>query len=313
MDIFHVIIDTSILRRTYFKTGEFERLLKRAKQGVLKLYIPEIVLEERRTQLLFEYNKLVADARAAIERMQRSHMTMLLEGLPAPECMFPSAEDVDRNSHAVFQQYLAENRVEVIPFSYEHAARALQRYMRRVSPFAYVEDRSGERKHIPDSWILEAAIDIKGRPGRHCVLVDDGRFEDALKLVGFEVYKDIEKLDMAVADATAVVPIVVAENRDGGEPPEALPMDKLREDVFKGMNVIVMGVNEALGNPGKDQLFASLEAAGVDRAIAEHEAKTLVFSGLLTDMGSHLIPTDAGVARRAAAEKVVTDLLMKMI
>lgn len=312
MDLFHVIIDTSVLTRAHFRTGNFERLLLRVQQGVLKLYIPQIVLEERRTRLLFDYNKLAEQAKGALLKMQRGPLEMLLEGLPAPECVFPTREEVDRNSRAVFQQYLTDNRVEVLTFSFDHASRAVERYMHGAPPFKPAEDRTGERKHIPDSWILEAAMEIKARPGRHCVLVDDERFEWALKSVDFEVFKDIDTLDAEVEAATAVVPVrgTAPAEAAGGEP---APLDNLRGEVFKDMDVIVLGMNEALGNPDKERLFATLNGLGVERAIAEHEARTLVLSGILTDTGSHLIPTNAELAGRATAEQVVRDLLMRMI
>jgi hypothetical protein len=40
--------------------------------GRLKLYIPEVVLEERRTQSLFDYNKYAKEVRAALVKMRRS-------------------------------------------------------------------------------------------------------------------------------------------------------------------------------------------------------------------------------------------------
>lgn len=315
MDTFHVIIDTSILRRAHFKTGNFQRLLRRVQQGVVKLYIPQIVLEERRTQLLFEYSQLAEQAKTALRTMQRDHLAMLLEGLPAPECVFPSREEADRNSRAVFEQYLKDNRVEVLAFSFDHASRALERYMHGAPPFKPTKDRDVERKHIPDSWILEAALEIKAKPGRHCVLVHDERFEWALKSLEFEVFNDIEVLDTEVEANSAVVPIRVSAP---GEPSgvagaELAPLDNLRSEAFKDMKIIVLGMNEALDNPGKEKLFASLAKLGVDRTIAEHEAKTLALSGILTDTGSHLVPTNVELARHAAAAEVVRDLLLRMI
>lgn len=314
MDIFHVIIDTSVLTRAHFKTGNFERLLRRVQQGFVKLYIPQIVLEERRTQLLFEYNRLAEQANGALLKMQRGQLEMLLEGLPAAECAFPTREEVDRNSRVVFQRYLDDNRVEVLTFSFDHASRTVERYMHGAPPFKPAEHRTSERKHIPDSWILEAALEIKARSGRHCVLVDDERFEWALRSVEFEVFKDIDTLDAEIEVATAVVRIQAAPGKSGyavGE--EAAQLDKLRSEAFKDMDVIVLGMNEALGNPSKERLFNTLEGLGVVRAIAEHEARTLVLSGILSDTGSHFIPTDAKLAGRAAGQQVVRDLLLKMI
>ncbi|MDR3682779.1 MAG: PIN domain-containing protein [Geothrix sp.] len=155
MEIFHVIIDTSVLTETPFKEGNFERLLQRVHQGVIKLYIPEVVLEERRTQLLFDYNKYAEEARAALRKMGRLPLKMLLEGLPLPEAVdLPSRDAVNRNSRAIFLKYLADNRVEVLPFSSDHAARAMERYMHGITPFKPAMNREPERKHIPDSWTL---------------------------------------------------------------------------------------------------------------------------------------------------------------
>lgn len=315
MDIFHVIVDTSILTRAHFKTGSFERLLRRVQQGVLKLYIPQIVVEERRTRLLQEYGKLARQAEGAILQLQRDHLAMLVEGLPAPACVLPTLEEVDRNSRSVFQKYLADNRVEVLAFTFEHAVRAMERYMQGAPPFNPAEDRTNERKHIPDSWILEAALDVKARLGRHCVLVNDERFASALTSLDFEVFKDIDSLDSVVEEATAVEPVQVRAKGEPSDTPEGQLnlLGKLRGDAFKNMDVIVLGINEALGNPAKEALFATLDSMGLTRVIAEHEAKTLVLSGILTDTGSHLIPTNAELARQAAHEQVVTDLLLKAI
>jgi hypothetical protein len=69
---------------------------------------------------------------------------------------------------------------------------------------------------------------------------------------------------------------------------------------------------EGLGSPGKEKLFSELERIGVNRAIAEHEAKTLVLAGVLMETTSHLIPTNRALARQAAQEEVVQNLLLKV-
>lgn len=312
MDIFHVIIDTSILRREPFGSASFNRLLNRIQQGVIRVYIPHVVVEERRTQMLSEYSKCVDDAKKAVRDANRAHLAMLIKGLPAPECAFPTREEVDRNSRSAFQQYLDENRIEILNFTFDHATRTLEKYMLGVPPFKSDVSRTDERKHIPDSWILEAALELKARSGRHCVLVNDGRFESVLKDEGFEVYKDIEALDSEIESATAVVPI---RGTAQVEPivQHSEPLNNLRGEAFKNMDIVVLGMNEALGNPEKEKLFSTLQGIGVDRTIAEHEARTLVLSGTLRDTGSHLLPTNAELAGKAATLQVVRDLLMRMI
>lgn len=320
--IFHVIVDTSVLHQAPFGSARFERLLRRVRQGVVKLYIPEVVLEERRTQLLFEYNKLADEARGALMKMSETPLSMLLEGIPMPGPLdLPSRDEVDRNSRAMFLKYLADNKVEVLPFTVEHAARTLDRYMHGKSPFQRVEKRESERKHIPDSWILEAALEIKARLGRHCVLVKDQRFKSALQEEGFEVFGEIDLLDKDIEAATAVVPIrapgpsAVPEEEEATAAPIApqSALEKLRADAFKDLDVVVLGMNEALKNPDKEAFFATLERLDVDRAKAELMASTLVASGVLNEIGNRLIPTDVPLAERMAAESVVRALLLRMI
>lgn len=319
MEIFHVIVDTSVLNQAQFGSGRFDKLLRRVRQGVLKLYIPEVVLEERRTQLLYDYNRCAEDARGALLKMSRSPLSMLLEGIAVPGPLdLPSRDEVDRSSRVVFLKYLADNKVEVLPFTAEHAARALDRYMHGKPPFKPAEKREPERKHIPDSWIFEAALEVKVRPGRHCVLVKDDRFQWALQEAGFEVFGEIDPLDQVIEAATAVVPIRAAGSAaapEAGAAPIAphSALEKLRADAFKDMDVIVMGMNEALKNPDKEAFFATLEGLSVDRTKAELMASTLVASGVLNEIGNRLIPTDVLLAERMAAEPVVRALLLKMI
>ena len=74
-----------------------------------------------------------------------------------------------------------------------------------------------------------------------------------------------------------------------------------------------MGINEALNAPGKDTLFNALESVGVNRAIAEHEAQTLVLSGVLKDLGHHFVPTSRAQAAAALAQGVVQELLLRLL
>lgn len=323
MEIFHVIVDTSVLNQAQFGSGRFGKLLRRVRQGVVKLYIPEVVLEERRTQLLYDFNRYAEEARGALLKMSRSPLSMLLDGIPMPGPLdLPSRDDVDRNSRAVFLKYLADNKIDVLPFTPEHAVRALDRYMHGKPPFKPAEKREPERKHIPDCWIFEAALEIKARSGRHCVLVKDDRFQWALQDAGFEVFGEIDPLDQVIEAATAVVPIrapgtaAVPAAGDAAAAPPIAPqsaLEKLRADAFKDLDVIVLGTNEALKNPDKEAFFATLESLDVDRAKAELMASTLVASGVLNEIGNRLIPTDVPLAQRMAAEPVVRALLLRMI
>ncbi|WP_457447142.1 PIN domain-containing protein [Roseateles sp. P5_E4] len=308
MDTFHIIFDTSLLRQTPFGHPNFARLLRRVQQGVAKLYIPLIVLEERRTQLLDDYDEVMVAVRSKLGELKRGSLGMICDGIVNPDLRVPSRADLDRHSVEVLRAYLAANKIEVLPFTGEHGDRAWARYFNVSPPFNGEEKREKRRRDIPDSWILEAALDIKAKAGRHIVLVRDGKLEGALRDDGFEIWKDIELLDAAIEEATAVVPI-------RGRPlaVAAVPLDQLRSKRFENLDRIVLGMIDAWETPVKDELFSRLEALGIPRDFAEHEAKTLQLSGMLQDIGNRYLPMNPETARLAAEDPLVQDLLVKSL
>ena len=196
----------------------------------------------------------------------------------------------------------------VLPYTLEHANGVWGRYFSNKPPFDSAEKRENRRKDIPDAWILEAALDIKKKPGRHCVLARDGKLQAALQDAGIEVWDDVETLDAEIETATAVVPI-----RPATPTAIAVPLNQLRSKEFENMDRILLGMNEAWGAPAKETLFNKLAELGIRREIAEHEARTLELSGALIDTGSHLIPTNLETARLAVKDSVVQDLLLKAL
>lgn len=307
MDVFHLVIDTSMLRKLPFQHADFKRLLIRSQMGSLRIYIPQIVLEEERTAQLEKHIKAVEEMKSMFARLQRGMLGMLVKGLPEPHLDLWDVDEVARNSQTTFKQFVADNKIEVIAISIEHAAKAWARYFNMDPPFNPNEQREKRRKDIPDSWILEAGIEIKPRKGQHCALVHDGKLAEAFEEEGFKVYREVAMILNDIEQATAVVPIrppVVEE--------APVPLNQLRSPAFKDMDVIVLGLIEALNTPSKEDLFSALENAGFDRAIAEHEAHTLVLSGRLNDTGTHLIPTSRALAQQAASAEAVTEVLLKV-
>jgi hypothetical protein len=307
MDVFHLVIDTSMLRRLPFQHADFKRLLMRSQMGSLKIYIPRIVLEEERTAQLAKHLKAVEEMKSTFDKLRRGMLGMLVEGLSEPHLELWDVGEVARNSQTTFDQFVASNKIEVIAISIEHAAKAWARYFNVDPPFDLNQEREERRKDIPDSWILEAGIEIKPKKGQHCALVDDKKLAEAFEKEGFKVYRDAATMLNDIEQATAVVPIrppVVKE--------APVPLDQLRSPAFKDMDVIVLGLIEALNTPLKEELFSALENAGFDRAIAEHEARTLVLSGRLNDTGTHLIPTSQALAQQAAGTEAVTKVLLKL-
>lgn len=305
MDFFHVVIDTSMLRQMHFQHPDFERLLLCSQKGLLKIYIPHIVLEEERTSLLAKLVGIVESMRTSLNKTTEAHLSMLTQSLPRPTLDIWTADELTRNSKTVFDRIVAEHKIEVLAVSDLHTTNAWKRYFDCSPPFDPKQPRVARRQDIPDTWILEAALDLKGKQGRHCALVADGKLRAALTDQGFETFDNVASLIAVVEEANRVVSI------NPPAPPEPVPLNQLRSDAFKDVDLIVLGVNEVLRSPGKEALFAELERFGVDRTIAEHEARTLVLSGVLKDTGNHLIPTNPALAVHAADAEVVQQLLLK--
>jgi hypothetical protein len=305
MEVFHLVIDTSMLRKFPFQHPDFERLLYRSQMGKLRIYIPHIALEEERTAQLVKHAQAAELMTTTFLKLQRGMLGLLVKGLPEPLLKLWSVKEVGRNSKESFNAFVESNKIDVIPISHEHAIRAWARYFDVEPPFNPEEAREARRKDIPDSWILEAGIELKPRRGRHCALVNDNKLASAFEAEGFEVYRSVDSLLDAIDRATAVTQAMPAAVEEA-----AVPLDQLRSAAFKDMDVIVLGINEVLGAPPKEALMAALEQAGFDRDVAEHEARTMVLSGRLTDTGTHFIPTSRALAQQAAqAEPVINALL----
>jgi len=307
MDFFHVVIDTSMLRQMHFQHPDFVRLLLRSRKGLLKIYIPHIVLEEERTYLLSKLVENVEKVHGTLKKSTEGLPAMLTQNLPRPTLDIWTKEELARNSKEIFEKIVVENKIEVLAISEAHTTNAWKRYFDCAPPFNPDQPRATRRKDIPDSWILEAALDLKGKQGRLCALVADGKLRDALKDQGFDVYNNVESLIDAVEGANKALPI------NPPPPAEPVSLDQLRSQAFQDVDLIVLGVNEALRSPAKDALFDTLARCGIDRAIAEHEARTLVLSGVLKDTGQHFIPTNAAQAVRAADSEVVQLVLLRAL
>ncbi len=305
--MFHVLVDTSFLFRAHFAHPDFQKLLLRSQEGKIKIHIPHIVLEEQRTRILAGIHQKLRQARKAFEDAKRAGAyEMFTDGLPDPHMILWSDEDVDRRSKQFVQSFVEDNKIDILNLSPDHAARAWARYFDVAPPFNSQEaDREQRRKDIPDSWIFEAALDLKSRGGNLCALCGDGRLKDALEAEGFEIFTDAQALADRVDAALAVYP-------RRAPPPSDKPLrEQLRSRAFEVVCVAVLGFVEAFGTPPKEKLFDLLERAGFDRRVAEHEAEGLVLAGVLQDSGHHLLPTDRGLAQRAAAE--VEHLVVKLL
>lgn len=177
----YVLIDTSFLWDTPFDHGDFQKLLLRSRAGTLKVCIPFIAWEERRTQLLEALCGKVARARQAFDAATSGETAkMFVESLPYPSLSIWSTSELDVKSREAMSSFAAANKIEVLEIGPDHSARAWDRYFSTKAPFNPEEPREKRRRDIPDSWILEAAADLRRRDGSFFALCRDGRLSTVL-------------------------------------------------------------------------------------------------------------------------------------
>ena len=189
--ITHLLIDTSYLFKfgTGFEHPDFMNLLHcSAVEGTLKIYIPHIVWEERRTQLLDEAYSSRRKLRESFEALNKELATnIILKGLASPALSVWSESEIDTWSKEAMKNFAAANKIEIVSLAPDHADRAWNRYFNVQPPFNRDEKRENRRKDIPDSWIFEAAIDVAKKHSGLLALVPDGKLSNALKSSGIQV------------------------------------------------------------------------------------------------------------------------------
>lgn len=309
MKVFHVLIDSSVLYDTHFNHPDFRLLLQRSQERKIKIYIPHIVLEEHRTQMTAEIDQKVKEANRAFRlasRSERKHL-FFTQGLREPHFELWTPEEIDKHSRQVVKDFVLENKIEELPIGADHASRAWSRYFDVAPPFNADTERTARRKDIPDSWIFEAALDLKARGLNDlCALCGDRRLKYALKEAGFEIFEKVELLAAMVDAALAVYPI------GGASPaPATLLRESLKSADFADVKVAVLGFIGYFDAPPKEKLFELLEQAGFDRRVVENVAQGLVLASMLRDSGNHYLPVDKSVAQQAADE--VQPLVLKLL
>ena len=158
-----VFWDTSSIREAGFHDTDCQKLLKYSKSNVVKLFVSHIAWEELRTQFLQSACSEVLKLQRQFDTVRRRQpASLILQGLRSPGMDLWGEPEIEARSHESMAEFARDNRITVVPIGANHAARAWRRYFEASLPFnREVTDREKRRKDIPDSWILEAAIDVK--------------------------------------------------------------------------------------------------------------------------------------------------------
>lgn len=319
-----VFLDTSYIRKVGFRNPDFQKLIANSKSNLLRLFVSHVAWEERRTQYLEKATSQVLTLGREFEKLQQGRSdNFILQGLPPPVMNLWNKTELDARSHEVMAAFARDNHITIVPLGGDHAERAWRRYFETSPPFnPDVPKREDRRKDIPDSWILEAAIDVKREHSSLIALCDDKRFADALvQVLGIPVFNTAQDA-LDHIDGAAQPPRVIksVKTRDAAYAPpkerqvhpdgELAAALTVAETQFRTVGTKVIGLVSHLGTPTKDQLYAILEQSGIPIAVTKSVAEQLALGKTIVDTGHHYIPgnKEAGAQAKAAVEAEIIRL-----
>lgn len=303
-----VLIDTSYLCKVGFNHPDLRKLFHYSTTGALKVFVPHVAWEERRTQLLEEAcGKVDALSRALEALKAECARNIVAGGLMPPALPSWSKAELDAHSNDVMTAFAAENKIEIVALAPDHGERTWGRYFRRELPFNSAEARQNRRKDIPDCWIFEAAIDLKARFPELFALCADGKLATALESIGLVVLSDAEQLLIKIEGLPSEPGPRASPEKDAIRKSwEAPPQNRLEgvlaqaREEFKELDIKILGFVAYIGSPSKDQLFDLLSRSGVSIEIAKNASERLAIAGMITDTGNHFLATNKEAADLAA-------------
>jgi PIN domain len=312
----HLLIDTSYLTGVNFGDGDLQKLLRYSREGELKIFIPRLVWEERRTQLLECAKSDVTKLRDAFQKvLDRAGRNITLVGLPPPILRLWSNADMDSNSRSALAAFAAEHKIEIVEIAADHSARAWERFFSVGLPYNPDQPRTQRRKDIPDAWILETAIDLARLHPKLAALCPDGNLSNAFKANSIAVFKTAAEIltrieeslaEQAQATATARSAEEIIPTAAQAEPP-AFRSDELAtlldhaQSSSRTLDIKIAGFVTYLAGPTKNQLVDLLRRSGFAEDLIGNGIGRLVLSGIIRDTGNHYLPANRQIGDLAAA------------
>ncbi len=185
-----IVFDTNCLKSTSWNAPAFRALVELSSQGQVKVFVPEIVFHERRTQWRDEFAKGSSEIEKVLAH--RSNDPLLT---PADRAAYQAvlkalpASDAEARSQASFDRYFEEAGFEVVRITGAQTTEAFKRYFAGTTPYKSIKARSD----IPDGFVFAAMAAVADREGRAFCLCNDNQLVTALSgHTGITVFGSVE-------------------------------------------------------------------------------------------------------------------------
>jgi len=199
--------------------------------GAIKVFVPEIAYDERRTQWRDDYAKAMSQVSETLARYASDAVTTEADRGPlaAAAAALPSL-DAEARSQRSFEAFFKRSRFAVIPVTEAHAKEAFRRYFVGETPFKGVKNRAD----IPDGFILAAMVQVLDTEGTAYCLCSDGELSRAVAAVhGAKVLRDVK----AVLEEPDLIALrdELETGRAWNEAKGSFPMARARQELTEWM------------------------------------------------------------------------------
>ncbi len=306
-----VFLDTAFFKKYSDRDRYAPDFLKYCRDGKIALVTSHICLEEWRSQKVQHLNDYLASANSSYNS-QTSSNPIADEILAPYRLRHPDQEEIDENSQRIVSRFVEANGIIRYMPTDQHIERTWRSYFRGFPPFKARKNA----KDIPDSWIYEAAKDVRFHEDYEHIenkfsIGGDEFLNKHLKKLGLKPITVIELLELLkqeeagvnrpvealATDRTAVaVPVAVDEITSLDEVLNGAMTDEMRQIYIR-----LLGYTHYLNNPGKEQLFTLIERRGFNPELIKAAAALLSQPSLelLQDTGNHILPTNRAICEEA--------------
>ncbi|MEQ1704748.1 MAG: PIN domain-containing protein [Rickettsiales bacterium] len=325
---FIVYVDTSYLTRmSHTERADWEQLLKHAENSSkdlnvkpsLEIRISEIALAEYRGKLRDELLAEIQRTNTQISSLSKTWQSSVIKkylSYPFPQDVspLPTKEQIE----SAVENYIGEDLAPYLKVSEikEHHSKGFwQKYFNWESPFdKWTETerddpkvREARRKHIPDAWILLAAIDAKNAKETFLCLCNDDGLSNALTGIEHLSYKSTKDVwDIIFPPPPVVVqPVAPPSQQNVGSVPTSLDnlLSKAPNENISGIYLRLLGFVVPLNTPTHESLVNAVVAQGYDKRLTEACAILLSDESrpYIKNTGSHYIAVDKAICNEASS------------
>ena len=182
-----IVLDTNVLfKDPYFKNTDMQQLISLAKKGIITLKIPNIVLNEFKTQRLEEYRKAYYEYENKLNTIKtKSNSINEIMCLEKGISEFNSSRDnLIEGLNKRINDFLEKTKAKIIANSNGDLEKMLYMYFNGETPFKSIKSR----QDIPDCLIyLHQILNLENA----IIICEDGELSNALKKT-YKVFSSIQ-------------------------------------------------------------------------------------------------------------------------